>query len=152
MITNSAASAPRPRSGRSRAGDVDYHVGRRIRECRIMRGLTQLQLAELIGVSYQQAHKYEVGLNRVAVGRLYQIAQGLGVEPSYFFEGLKPGTSSPSAPTDRQRAMLELARSFTHMPSRAYQAAICDVARALAAASLPLAAELDQESSAIVVR
>ena len=113
-----------------------------------MRGLTQQQLAELIGVTYQQAHKYEVGLNRVAVGRLYQIAQALGVEPSYFFEGLKPATSSPSAPTDRQRAMLELARNFAHMPNRAYQAAICDVARALAAAPLPLAAELsDQESS-----
>jgi transcriptional regulator with XRE-family HTH domain len=115
-----------------------------------MRGLTQLQLAELIGVTYQQAHKYEVGLNRVAVGRLYQIAQGLGVEPSYFFEGLaEPAVAEP---TDRQRAMLELARNFARMPNRAYQAAICDVARALAAATLPLAAEPDQESSAIVVR
>jgi transcriptional regulator with XRE-family HTH domain len=117
-----------------------------------MRGLTQQQLAELIGITYQQAHKYETGLNRVAVGRLYQIAQALGVEPSYFFEGLKPGTSSPSAPTDHQRAMLELSRNFARMPNRTYQAAICDVARVLAAAPLPLAAELDQESSAIVVR
>jgi hypothetical protein len=45
--------------------------------------------------------------------------------------------------------MLELARSFAHMPSRGHQAAVCDLARALAAAPLPLAAELDQESSAI---
>ncbi len=117
-----------------------------------MRGLTQQQLAELIGVTYQQAYKYETGSNRVAVGRLYAIAQALGVEPSYFFEGLKPGTSSPSAPTDRQRAMLELSHNFVHLPNRAYQAAICDVARALAAAPVPLTAEPNQESSAIVVR
>jgi transcriptional regulator with XRE-family HTH domain len=109
-----------------------------------MCGLTQQQLAELVGITYQQAHKYESGTNRVAVGRLYAIAQALSVEPSYFFEGLKPGTSSPSAPTDRQRAMLELARSFAHMPSRAYQTAICELARAMAGAALPMAVELDQ--------
>ena len=117
-----------------------------------MCGLTQPQLAELIGITYQQAHKYEKGTNRVAAGRLYMIAQALDVEPSYFFEGLNPATSSPSAPIDRQRAMLELSRNFAHLPKRAYRAAICDVARALATAPLPLAAELDQESSAIVVR
>ena len=117
-----------------------------------MRGLTQQDLAKLLGITYQQAHKYEAGLNRVTVGRLYQIAQALDVEPSYFFEGLNPATSSPSAPTDRQRVMLELARNFGHLPNRAYQAAICDVARALAVAPLPLAAERDQERSAIVVR
>jgi transcriptional regulator with XRE-family HTH domain len=97
-----------------------------------MRGLTQQQMAELIGISYQQAHKYEKGSNRVAVGRLYQIAQALDVEPSYFFEGLNPATSSPSAPTDRQRAMLELARNFVHMPNRRHQTAICEFARKLA--------------------
>jgi transcriptional regulator with XRE-family HTH domain len=39
---------------------------------RIMLGLTQQQLADLIGVTYQQAHKYERGINRVAAGRLYK--------------------------------------------------------------------------------
>jgi hypothetical protein len=78
------------------------------------------------------------------------VAQALGVGVEYFFEGLaEPAVAEP---TDRQRAMLELARNFANMPHRAYQAAICDVARALAVAPLPLAAELDQESSAIVVR
>ena len=52
-----------------------------------MLGLTQQQMAELIGVTYQQAHKYEKGINRVAAGRLYHIAQALGVDVSYFFEG-----------------------------------------------------------------
>ena len=44
-----------------------------------MLGLTQHQVSELIGITYQQAHKYEKGINRVAAGRLYQIAQALGV-------------------------------------------------------------------------
>jgi transcriptional regulator with XRE-family HTH domain len=76
------------KTGRARAQDADRHVGARMRERRIMLGLTQQQMAELIGVTYQQAHKYEKGINRVAAGRLYSIAQGLGVEVSYFFEGL----------------------------------------------------------------
>jgi transcriptional regulator with XRE-family HTH domain len=60
-----------------------------MRERRIMLGLTQQQMAELIGVTYQQAHKYEKGVNRVAAGRLYNIAQALGVDVGYFFEGLE---------------------------------------------------------------
>lgn len=81
-----AKSKPVPR--RARAQDVDRHVGARMRERRVMLGLTQQQMAELIGVTYQQAHKYEKGINRVAAGRLYNIAQALGVDMSYFFEGL----------------------------------------------------------------
>ena len=45
-----------------------------------MLGLTQHQMAELIGVTYQQAHKYETAINRISAGRLYQIAQALDVE------------------------------------------------------------------------
>jgi transcriptional regulator with XRE-family HTH domain len=77
------------RPGRSRAQDVDRHVGAQMRERRTILGLTQQQIAELIGVTSQQAHMYEKGLNRVSAGRLYSIAQALGVEVSYFFEGLQ---------------------------------------------------------------
>jgi len=63
----------KPKRGRSTAA-IDDHVGARIRERRIMLGLTQQQLAELIGVTYQQAHKYERGINRVSAGRLFEIA------------------------------------------------------------------------------
>ena len=64
----------KPKRGRSAAA-IDDHVGGRIRERRIMLGLTQQQLAEMIGVTYQQAHKYERGINRVSAGRLFQIAR-----------------------------------------------------------------------------
>ena len=64
--------------GRHPRMKVDHYVSLRIRERRIMLGLTQQQMAALIGVTYQQAHKYETGINRIAAGRLYQYRPGLG--------------------------------------------------------------------------
>ena len=89
-------------------------VGARMRERRIMLGLTQQQMAELIGVTYQQAHKYEKGINRIAGGRLYQIAKALGVEVSYFYDGVG-GRSDDFKPTPQQRLLLELARNFIRL-------------------------------------
>jgi transcriptional regulator with XRE-family HTH domain len=114
--------------GRSRPQDVDRYVGARIRERRIILGLTQQQMAELIGVTYQQAHKYEKGINRIASGRLYCVAQALGVEIGYFFEGM--GRDNAEA-TPQQRLQLELARNVISIPVRKHQEAICSLARAL---------------------
>ena len=129
MATVMAKTAPSFTPGRSRAQDVDRHVGARMRERRIMLGLTQQQMAELIGVTYQQAHKYEKGINRVAAGRLYNIAQALGVEVSYFFEGLNSDKAFRATP--QQRMLLELARNFIGIPERRHQEAMCALARAL---------------------
>jgi transcriptional regulator with XRE-family HTH domain len=59
---------------RPRSQSVDHHLGARMRDRRILLGLTQHQVADLIGVTYQQEYKYEKGINRVAAGRLYSIA------------------------------------------------------------------------------
>jgi DNA-binding XRE family transcriptional regulator len=60
---------PAPKvAGRVGPQDVDRYVGARFRERRILLGLTQQQMAELIGVTFQQAHKYEKGINCVAAG------------------------------------------------------------------------------------
>ena len=96
-----------------------------------MLGLTQQQVAELVGITYQQAHKYETGANRVSAGRLHQLARALGVEPGYFYEGL--GSGERPRPTARQRQMIDLARSFAAL-SRQQQEALCGLARALAEA------------------
>ena len=106
-----------------------------MRERRIMLGLTQQQMAELIGVTYQQAHKYEKGINRIAAGRLSRIAQALGVEIGYFFEGIGQMPQTVAA-TPQQRLLLELARNFLALPSRRHQEAICNVTRVLANAVL----------------
>jgi transcriptional regulator with XRE-family HTH domain len=118
-----------PVSVRPRAQDVDRHVGARMRERRVMLGLTQQQMAELIGVTFQQAHKYEKGINRIASGRLYNVAQALGVDVGYFFEGM--GRDDAFKATPKQRMLLELARNFISIPIRKHQDAICALARAL---------------------
>jgi transcriptional regulator with XRE-family HTH domain len=119
--------------GRARPQDIDRYVGARMRQRRTMLGLTQHQVAELIGVTYQQAHKYEKGINRVAAGRLYTIAQALGVEVSYFFEGIE--TPDRFVPSPQQRMLLDLARNYLNIPVREHREAIVALARALAAAA-----------------
>jgi transcriptional regulator with XRE-family HTH domain len=66
---------------------IDVDVGRRIRVQRLARGMTQTQLATMIGVTFQQVQKYERGTNRVGASRLQSIAHVLGVSVSFFFEG-----------------------------------------------------------------
>ena len=116
--------------GRSRPQDVDRHVGARMRERRVMLGLTQQQMADLIGVTYQQAHKYEKGINRVAAGRLYRIARALGVDVSYFYEGLH--AAGGFIPSPSQRMLLDLARNFLNIPDPRHREAVAVLARALA--------------------
>jgi transcriptional regulator with XRE-family HTH domain len=81
---------------------IEKAVGIRIRECRLMRGLTQKQFANLIGVTYSQVHKYECGVHRVSAGLLYEIARELDTPIDYFFEGC----SKDTAPSTRQQRML----------------------------------------------
>src|SRR5438105_5543032 len=88
--TYTVNSMAKPKRGRSTAA-IDDHVGGRIRERRIMLGLTQQQLAEMIGVTYQQAHKYERGINRVSAGRLFEIARALSAPITYFYEVIGEG-------------------------------------------------------------
>ena len=114
----------------SRATDADRHVGRKIRERRIMLGLSQHQMAELAGVTYQQAHKYERGINRISAGRLFTLSQVLNVPVSYFFEGLEGAV--PVDLTSRQRMCLELARNFSSIGNEKHQEALSQLARALA--------------------
>ena len=111
-----------------------------------MLGLTQHQLAELIGVTYQQAHKYEKGVNRIAGGRLYTIAQALGVEIAFFYEGIG---APPSAgkPTEHQRLLLELTRNFVAITDRRQQEAICNLARSLASLDPGTVKEIDVVSA-----
>ena len=66
---------------------VDVHVGKRIRHRRWMNGTTQQQLAEAVGIKFQQIQKYETGMNRVSASRLWDISKVLNVDVAFFFEG-----------------------------------------------------------------
>jgi transcriptional regulator with XRE-family HTH domain len=133
MAETGAASAARsPRAGLRRAQAIDRHVGARVRERRVLLGLTQQQAAELVGVTYQQWHKYEKGHNRIAAGRLFAIAQALGVEVGHLFAGLDEEGAPPPSPTPQQRRLMELTRHFAGLVSRGHQEALSALARALA--------------------
>jgi transcriptional regulator with XRE-family HTH domain len=99
-----------PHHSPSRAADIDRHVGQRLRQQRILLGWTQKQMADRIGVTYQQAHKYERGINRIAAGRLWQTAQVLGVEVGYFFEGYAGPGKAPPGPA--RKAFLNVSSAY----------------------------------------
>ncbi len=67
---------------------TDVQVGKRLRDVRIMRGLTQTQLGEKLGISFQQVQKYEKGTNRIGSSRLWDMCNILDVPVSFYFEGL----------------------------------------------------------------
>ncbi len=99
---------------------VDAHVGKRIRHRRWMLGMTQQQLADRVGIKFQQIQKYETGMNRISASRLWDIAGALGVPVSYFFEGL----AAPSAEGPHRgdlmadKEALELVRSYYAIPEQ----------------------------------
>ena len=72
----------------SRTAYVDAHVGNRLRERRILLGLSQTRLGESLSLSFQQIQKYERGIDRISVGRLVHLAHVLDVPITYFFEEL----------------------------------------------------------------
>jgi transcriptional regulator with XRE-family HTH domain len=83
---------------------VDVHVGRKLKQIRTMRRLSQTDVARELDLSFQQIQKYEIGSNRIAASRLYELSRILDVPTSYFFEGLD---TSPKA-SDQRDPSLEI--------------------------------------------
>lgn len=77
----------------------DIHVAKRVRARRLELGMTQHEISERLGITYQQLQKYETAQNRISSGRLFKIASLLQVSPSWFFEGL-PTENSPAEPSE----------------------------------------------------
>ncbi|WP_404380713.1 helix-turn-helix domain-containing protein [Caenispirillum salinarum] len=89
------ASAAAPEEDAVREGHpLDRHVGRRVRLRRTLLGLTQQELGEQIGVTFQQIQKYERGTNRISASRLWEIARVLKVPVSFFFEDFQEGADT----------------------------------------------------------
>ena len=112
---------------------VDAHVGKRIRHRRWMVGMTQQQLAEKVGIKFQQIQKYETGMNRVSASRLWDIAESLGVPINFFFDGLAGAEPAMSdAVGDKEAA--ELVRSYFAIPEQ-QRRRLFDLARVLSDAA-----------------
>jgi transcriptional regulator with XRE-family HTH domain len=73
---------------KKQANPIDGQVGNRLRLRRMMIGMSQEKLGELLGLTFQQVQKYEKGVNRIGAGRLFEIARILGVPIQYFYESV----------------------------------------------------------------
>jgi len=119
---------------------VDVHVGKRIRHRRWMTGVTQQQLAEKVGIKFQQIQKYETGMNRVSASRLWDIAAALGVGIGFFFDGLDGGATEGEAASGLppgllgDREALDLLRSYYSIPAE-QRRSLFDLARVLGEAA-----------------
>ena len=119
---------------------VDVHVGKRIRHRRWMNGTTQQQLAEAVGIKFQQIQKYETGMNRVSASRLWDISNVLNVSISFFFEGLDESGQKPDQNSDMpsdiltDKEALELLRSYYAIPEN-QRRRLFDLARVLSEAA-----------------
>ena len=118
------------------AHPVDEHVGKRLRQRRWFVGMTQQQLAEHVGIKFQQIQKYETGANRVSASRLWDIASTLDVSINFFFDGLQAEKGvkiqSDAMPSDLMgdKEALDLVRSYYAIPEN-QRRRLFDLARVL---------------------
>lgn len=104
---------------------IDEAIGTRIRDVRILAGMTQQELASRVGVTAQQVQKYEYGASRISVAKLLCVTEAAGISMGLFFHGISSSahsldhTESAStglhAATTEQRQEIELMRSFRRL-------------------------------------
>jgi transcriptional regulator with XRE-family HTH domain len=109
---------------------IGRHIGHRLRRRRIMLGLTQHDLAARLGITYQQFHKYEQGINRLSASRLFEVASLLHTPINYFFEQFGEPAEAERSP--RERMALELSRAFNEISAPEHQRVLMELARVLA--------------------
>jgi transcriptional regulator with XRE-family HTH domain len=129
----------------SRINPIDMHVGRQIRQRRAALGVSQEQLAGVLGVSFQQVQKYERGVNRVGASRLHDLARALDVPIGFFFDhapGSRPGLAGAvrgMRETQQgldddilnRRETLDLVRAFSNILDPDVRRHVLDLVRSL---------------------
>jgi transcriptional regulator with XRE-family HTH domain len=100
-----AVRLPLPR--RKALSPIDKHVASRVRMRRIMLAMSQQQLANALGITYQQVQKNERGANRIGASRLQQISHILQVPVAFFFEGA-PNALAPHDSSGSELSMAQI--------------------------------------------
>ena len=118
------------------AHPVDIYVGGRFRSLRTMRSLSQTEIAEKLGVSFQQVQKYEKGTNRISASKLYKISRILNVQPNYFFEGLQDDDAE-AAESPMSPKAARIVGYFESIRSDEAKGRLYDLIRAMALAATP---------------
>jgi transcriptional regulator with XRE-family HTH domain len=123
---------------RKKPDPTDCHVGARVRMRRLTQGMSQTQLGNALGMTFQQIQKYEKGTNRISASRLQQIAETLQVAVPFFFDGIAKGPSSEMLIPDYTAAFLSsadglaLAKAFTKIADPHVRRAVVALVRATA--------------------
>src|ERR1700742_5088351 len=82
---------------KKQANPVDIQVGNRVRIRRMLIGMSQERLGDLLGLTFQQVQKYEKGVNRIGAGRLFEVSRILGVPIDFFYDGVAASLDDKSA-------------------------------------------------------
>lgn len=122
-------SQPKRHRGSRVRDPIDADIARRVRDLRMYRGMRQQDVAAQAGVTYQQLHKWEKGINRITFGALKKLADALGVSPAYFFDNRLDDLSLLGR---NERGKLNFYRSFQKLPTKTQKAVmrmVSDLAR-----------------------
>jgi transcriptional regulator with XRE-family HTH domain len=123
--------------------EIDIQAGMRLRQRRLLLGMSQQQLADRAGIAFQQIQKYELATDRMAASRLAQLAQILNVPIEYFFkpatlaatgggnDGGKPATEIAAETNEllQRRETLELIRAYYRIKDKPLRKLVCRIAR-----------------------
>lgn len=126
------------KSAPAKVDPVDLHIGQRLRAIRTTLGLSQGQVGEQIGVTFQQVQKFERAHNRITAKRLKQLSQVLNVEMEYFFEGVSVEGRGLVVNSDmdlvklmNERESFDLLKAFFKIEDRERRLAVLDLIRKL---------------------
>ena len=123
-----------------RADNRDAEVGRRVRSRRLECRLSQTELADRIGVTFQQVQKYEKGVNRIGAGRLQRISEALEVPISFFFSGNASSSAAKEAASGSESVFgflqtsgsVRIVKAFHKIRSRKARQLLVEMAEELA--------------------
>jgi transcriptional regulator with XRE-family HTH domain len=124
--------------GKRSRDPIDVEVAKRVRTLRLRRGLSQTELSEALGVTFQQVQKYERGANRISAGRLSRIAKVLGVPVAFFFADFKGRRREPAQALAVDFEFLQtggamrLIRAYARIDDRGTRLALVRLAECLA--------------------
>ena len=96
---------------KKQANPIDIQVGNRVRIRRMLIGMSQERLGDLLGLTFQQVQKYEKGVNRIGAGRLFEMARILNVPVDFFYEGVNAHTGQAGTGDGESAPVMEFVSS-----------------------------------------
>jgi transcriptional regulator with XRE-family HTH domain len=138
-------------SYKTATNEIDITIGMRLRSQRLMKGLSQEKLGDIVGLTFQQVQKYERGINRISASRLHFFAKALGVLPSYFFEGIEDNDYNSSLHEDESpsydaapmvnRETAELVRAYYQIEDLKVRKSVIDLLKNMAKSTNKIASD-----------